>query len=84
MQRVLVFHYTVSNDSAIMAFVLKKISFRFEKKLDSQIFAATDYEHSVEDYQIDVSFQQKWIHRCTAMIQTTLDGAAPNVFQSCL
>ena len=59
------------------------------------VFTATDPEYSVEDYlnavtanlilnigpePINTPLQQHWIHRRTALIQTTLDGAAQNWF----
>ena len=55
------------------------------------VFTGTDPEYSVEDYLIAVTaslilnigtepinthIHQNWIHRRTALIQTTLDGAA--------
>ena len=55
------------------------------------VFTGTDPEYSVEDYlnavtanlisnvgpePIYTPLNQNWIHRCTALIQTTLDGAA--------
>ena len=55
------------------------------------LFTGTDPEYFVEDYlnavtanlilnigpePINTPLQQNWIHRCTALIQTTLDGAA--------
>ena len=58
-------------------------------------FTGTDPEYSVEDYlngvtakliliigpeQIYTPLHQSWIHRRTALIQTTLDGAAQNWF----
>ena len=59
------------------------------------VFTGTDPEYSVEDYlnavtanliliigpePINSSLHQNWIHRCTALIQTTLDGAAQKWF----
>ena len=59
------------------------------------VFTGTDSEYSVEDYlnavtailifnigpePINTSLQQNWIHRRTALIQTTLDGAAQKLF----
>ena len=59
------------------------------------VFTVTDPEHSVEDYlnavtanliltigpeSINSPFHQNWIHRRTALIQTTLDGAAQKWF----
>ena len=55
------------------------------------VFTGTDPEYSVEDYlnavtanlilnigpePINTPLHQNWIHRRTALIQTTLDGAA--------
>ena len=55
----------------------------------------TDPEHSVEDYlnavranlilnggpkPVNTPSHQNWIYRCTALIQTTLDGAAQKWF----
>ena len=55
------------------------------------VFTGTDPEYSVEDYlnavtanlilnigpePINTPLYQNWIHRRTALIQTTLDGAA--------
>ena len=55
------------------------------------VFTGTDSEYSVEDYSnavranlilnmgpepINTPLYQNWIHRRTALIQTTLDGAA--------
>ena len=59
------------------------------------VFTGTDPEYSVEDYlnavtanlilnigpePINTPLHQNWIHRCTALIQTTLDGAAQKWF----
>ena len=59
------------------------------------VFTGTDPEYSVEDYlnavtanlilniglePIDTPLHQNWIHRRTALIQTTLDGAAQKWF----
>ena len=59
------------------------------------VFTGTDPEYSVEDYlnavtanlflnigpePINTPLNQNWIHRCTALIQTTLDGAAQKWF----
>ena len=59
------------------------------------VFTGTDSEHSVEDYlnavtanlildigpePVNTPLHQNWIHRRTALIQTTLDGAAQNWF----
>ena len=59
------------------------------------VFTGTDPENSVEDYlnevtaslilnigpePINTPLDQKWIHRRTALIQTTLDGAAQKWF----
>ena len=59
------------------------------------VFTGTDPEYSVEDYlnavtaslilnigpePINTPLHQTWIHRRTALIQTTLDGAAQNWF----
>ena len=59
------------------------------------LFTSTDLEYSVEDYlnavtanlilnigsePINTPLHQKWIHRRTALIQTTLDGAAQKWF----
>ena len=59
------------------------------------VFTGTDPEYSVEDYLIAVTanliliigpepvitpLHQNWIHRRTALIQTTLDGAAQKWF----
>ena len=59
------------------------------------VFTGTDPEYSVEDYlnavtanlfssigpePIITPLHQKWIHRRTALIQTTLDGAAKKWF----
>ena len=59
------------------------------------VFAGTDPEHSVEDYlkavtanlilnigpePINTPLHQNWIHRRTALIQTTLDGAVQEWF----
>ena len=61
----------------------------------SIVFTGTDTEHSVEDYlnavtanliqiigpePINTSLHQNWIHIRTALIQTTLDGAAQKWF----
>ena len=60
------------------------------------VFTGTDPEYSVEDYlnavtanltknigpeRIITPLHQNWIHRRTALIQTTLDGAAQKSFQ---
>ena len=60
------------------------------------VFTGTDPEYSVEGYLNAVTanlflnvglepnktpFHQNWIHRRTAIIQTTLDGGAQNGFQ---
>ena len=59
------------------------------------LLTGTDPEYSVEDYlnavtanlilnigtePINTQIHQNWIHRSTALIQTTLDGAAQNWF----
>ena len=59
------------------------------------IFTGTDPEYSVEDYlnavtanlivnigpePVNTPLHQNWIHRRTALIQTTLDGAAQKWF----
>ena len=59
------------------------------------VFTGTDPEYSVEDYlnavtanlflnvgpkPVNTPLHQNWIHRCTASIQTTLDGAAQKWF----
>ena len=59
------------------------------------VFTGTGPEYSVEDYlnavtanlilnigpePINTPLHQNWIHRRTALIQTTLDGAAQNWF----
>ena len=59
------------------------------------VFTGTDPEYSVEDYlnavtanlilnigpePINTPLHQNWIHRHTALIQTTLDGAAQKWF----
>ena len=59
------------------------------------VFTGTDPEYSVEDYlnavtaklilnigpePINTLLYQNWIHRRTALIQTTLDGAAQKWF----
>ena len=59
------------------------------------VFTGTDPEYSVEDYlnavtanlilnigpePINTPLHQNWIHKCTALIQTTLDGAAQKWF----
>ena len=59
------------------------------------VFTGTDTEYSVEYYlnavtanliliigpgPINTPLYQNWIHRCTALIQTTLDGAAQKWF----
>ena len=59
------------------------------------VFTDTDPEYSVEDYlnaitvnlifiigpePINTPLHQNWIHRRTALIQTTLDGAAQKWF----
>ena len=59
------------------------------------VFTGTDSEYSVEDYlnavtanlilnigpePINTPLHKKWIHRRTALIQTTLDGAAQKWF----
>ena len=59
------------------------------------VFTGTDPQYSVEDYlnavtanlvlnvgpePINTPFHQNWIHRRTALIQTTLDGAAQKWF----
>ena len=59
------------------------------------VFTGTDPEYSVEDYlnaftanlilnigpePINTPLHQNWIHRRTALIQTTLDGAAQKLF----
>ena len=59
------------------------------------VFTGTDPEYSVEDYlnavtanlilnigpePINTPLHQNWIHRRTALIQTTLDGAAQKWF----
>ena len=59
------------------------------------VFTGTDPEYSVEDYlnavtanliliiglePINTPLHQSWIHRRTALIQTTLDGAAQKWF----
>ena len=59
------------------------------------IFTGTDPEYSVEDYlnavtenlilsigpePINTALHQNWIHRRTALIQTTLDGASQKWF----
>ena len=59
------------------------------------VFLDTDPEYSVEDYlnavtanlilniglePINSPLHQNWIHRCTALIQDTLDGAAQKWF----
>ena len=59
------------------------------------IFTYTDPEYSVADYlnavtanlnlniepePVNTPLHQKWIHRRTALIQTTLDGAAKKSF----
>ena len=59
------------------------------------VFTGTDPEYSVEDYlyavtanlilnigpePINTTLHQKWIHRRTALIQTTIDGAAQKWF----
>ena len=59
-------------------------------------FTGTDTEYSVEDYSnvvtanlilnigpepINTALHNNWIHRRTALIQKTLDGAAQNGFQ---
>ena len=59
------------------------------------VFTGTDPEYSVEDYSnavtakliliigpepINTPLHQNWIHRCTALKQTTLDGAAQKWF----
>ena len=61
------------------------------------VFTGTDPEYSVEDYlnavtanlilnigpePINTPLHQNWIHRRTALIQTTLDGAAQKWFFS--
>ena len=61
----------------------------------SMLFAGTDPEYSVEDYlnavtsnlilnigpePINTPLHQNWIHRPTALIQTTADGAAQKWF----
>ena len=60
------------------------------------VFTGTDPEYSVEDYPnavtanlilnigpetVNTPLHQNWIHRRTALIQTTLDGAAQKCFQ---
>ena len=59
------------------------------------VFIGTDPEYSVEDFLyavtanlilnigpelINTPLHQNWIHRCTALKQTTLDGAAQKWF----
>ena len=59
------------------------------------VFPGTDSEYSVEDYlnpvrtnlllnivaeTVKTTLHQNWIHRRTALIQTTLDGAAQKWF----
>ena len=61
------------------------------------VFKGTDTEYSVEDYlnavtanlilnigpePVNKPLHQNWIHRCTALIQTTLNGAAQKLFLS--
>ena len=61
------------------------------------VFTGTDPEYSVEDYlnavtatlisnigpeRVNTPFLQNWIHRRTALIPTTLDGAAQKCFFS--
>ena len=61
----------------------------------SMVFKGTEPEYSVEDYSnavtaklilkiglepINTPLYQNWIHRRTALIQTTLDGAAQKWF----
>ena len=61
------------------------------------VFTGTDQEYSVEDYlnavtasliliigpvPIKTPLHQNWLHKRTKLIQTTLDGAAQNGFQS--
>ena len=60
-----------------------------------KVFTGTDPEYSVEDYlnavtanlilntglePVNTQLQQIWIHRRTALIQTTLDGVAQKWF----
>ena len=57
-----------------------------------KVFIGTDPEYSVEDYlianlilntgpePINAPLHQNWIHRRTALIHTTLDGAAQKWF----
>ena len=59
------------------------------------VFPGTDPEYSVEEYSsavtakfivniglepLNTPLQQNWIHRRTALLHTTLDGAAQNCF----
>ena len=44
------------------------------------VFTGTDPEYSVEDYLNAVTASLIWIQRRTALIQTTLDGAAQKWF----
>ena len=59
------------------------------------VFTDTDPEYSVDDYlnavtanlffnigpePVNTPLHQNWIHRLTALIQTTLDGAAQKLF----
>ena len=61
------------------------------------LFTGTDTKYSVEDYlnavtanlilnkepePVNTPLHQNWIHRRTALIQTTLDGAAQKWFSS--
>ena len=60
------------------------------------VFTGADSKYSVEDYlsavtanlilnigpePVKTPLYQKWIHRCTALIQTTLDAQLKNGFQ---
>ena len=61
------------------------------------VFTGTDPEYSVEVYinavranlilcitePVNTPLHQNWIHKRTALMQTSLDGAAKNVFQFC-
>ena len=74
-------------------YLMRRSSIKSKKPL--KVFTGTDPEYSVEDYLNAVTanlisnigpeptktpLHQNWIHRRTALIQTTLDGAAQKMF----
>ena len=86
-------HAAESLQMSMNPFLMEGSSITSNKPL--MVFTGTDPENSVEDYlnavtanlilkigpePLNTPLHQNWIHRCTALIQITLDAAAQKWF----